>query len=96
MSEPGMVDTKLLYQLEPEFSEASRKKGENGNVDIALVVGTDGLPHDLKLMCSSIPDSNQSAIEAVKQWKFTPGTKDGKPVPVNIMVDIEFKLYHQP
>ena len=96
MSEPGMVDPKPLYQPEPEFSEASRKKGENGNVDIALVVGTDGLPHDLKLMCSSIPDSNQSAIEAVKQWKFTPGTKDGKPVPVNIMVDIEFKLYHQP
>ena len=87
-----MVDPKPLYQPEPEFSEASRKKGENGNVDIALVVGTDGLPYDLKLMCSSIPDSNQSAIEAVKQWRLKPGFKDGAPVTVAATIEVNFRL----
>jgi protein TonB len=96
VSEPGMVAPNALYQPEPEFSEASRKKGEQGGVDIALVVGSDGLPHDLKITCSSIPDSNQNAIEAMKQWKFTSGTRDGKPVAVRIVVHIEFKLYNRP
>ena len=89
-----MVAPKPLYQPEPEFSEASRKKKEKGNVDIALVVGTDGLPRDLKVMCSSIPDSNENAIKAVQRWKFAPATKEGKPVPVKILVDVEFKLYN--
>lgn len=96
MSEPGMVAPKPLHQPEPEFSEASRKEGEQGNVDISLVVGADGLPWDLKVTCSSIPDSNQNAIQAVKQWKFAPATKNGKPVPVAISVEVSFHLYNRP
>ena len=96
ISEPGMVAPKPLYQPEPEFSEASRKRKEQGNVNISLVVGTDGLPRDLKVTCSSIPDSNQNAIDAVKQWKFAPATQDGKPVAVAIVIEVSFHLYSQP
>ena len=96
MSEPGMVAPKPLYQPAPEFSEASRKEREQGNVNISLVVGTDGVPRDLKVTCSSIPESNQNAINTVKQWKFAPATKDGKPVPFAITVEVSFHLYSQP
>jgi len=95
-SEPRIVAPKPLYQPEPEFSEASRKKGDHGNVNIALVIGSDGLPRDLRVICSSIPDSNQNAINAVKQWKFAPATKDGKPLAVAIVVEVEFHLYSKP
>ena len=94
LSEPGIVAPKPLYQPEPEFSEASRKKKEQGNVNIALIVGNDGLARDLKVICSSIRDSNENAIEAVKQWKFSPATKDGLPVAAAIMVEVSFKLYN--
>jgi TonB family protein len=96
MSEPHMVPPKPIYQPEPEFSEASREKKEQGHVQIAMVVGTDGLPRDLKVICSSIPDSNQNALEAVKQWKFSPATKDGTPVAAAMAVEIDFHLYSQP
>lgn len=96
ISELGIVAPKPLYQPEPEFSEASRKKKEQGNVNISLVVGTDGLPRDLKVTCSSLPDSNQNAIDAVKQWKFAPATQNGKPVAVAIAVEVSFHLYNQP
>lgn len=92
MSEPGTVAPKQIYSPEPEFSEVSRKNREQGNVEIALVVGTDGLPRDLSVICSSIPNSSQNAIEAVAQWKFEPGTKDGKTVPIAIAVHVSFQL----
>lgn len=95
LSEPGMIAPRQIYAPEPEFSEASRKQGEQGTVGIALVVGSDGLPRDLRVVCSSIPDSTENAVEAVKQWKFAPATKDGEPVAVAIVVGVSFMLNAQ-
>ena len=92
MSEPGMVAPKQLYSPEPEFSEKASREKQQGNVGIDLVVGTDGLPHDAQIACSSAPDLNDNAIAAIKQWKFAPATKDGKPVPVEIFVEVSFRL----
>ena len=92
MPEPGIVAPKQLYSPEPEFSEKARIEAQQGNVDIDLVVGTDGLPRDLEIACSSSPDLNDNAISAVKQWKFAPATKDGNPVPAEILIEISFKL----
>jgi len=93
MSEPGMVAPKQLYSPEPEFSEKARIERRHGNVDIDLVVGTDGWPRDLQIACSSAPDFNDNAIAAVRQWKFAPATKDGIPVPVEVVLEVSFKLY---
>lgn len=93
MSEPGMVAPKQLYSPEPEFSEADRIAKHPGRVGIAIVVGADGLPTDLQVICSSIPDSTENALKAVKRWKFAPGTKDGKPVAVAVEVEVDFHLY---
>jgi TonB family protein len=93
VSEGGVIAPKQIYAPEPEFSEEDRKEKHQGNVGIALVVGADGLPRDLKIICSSIPRSNGNAIEAVKQWKFSPAIKDGKPVAVPIEVEVTFHLY---
>jgi TonB family protein len=94
MSEPGMVAPKQLYSPEPEFSEKANLEKQQGNVDIDLVVGADGLPRKLQIACSSAPDLNDNAIAAVKQWKFAPATKDGIPVPVEVVVEVSFKLYN--
>ncbi len=39
---------------------------------------------------------DEKAVEAVKTWKFRPAMQDGRPVPVQIYVDIKFKLYGTP
>jgi protein TonB len=36
---------------------------------------------------------DEKAIEAVKQYRFKPAIKDGKPVMVNVTVEVNFKLY---
>jgi len=94
VSEPGMVAPKPLYRPEPEFSETARKERIQGNADIDLVVGPDGLPRDLQLVCSPEPGLGDNALATVKQWKFAPGTKDGVPVAVELMVEVSFKLHN--
>ena len=91
-SEPGVVAPKQLYSPEPEFSEKARQAKEQGTVAMSVVVGADGMPRNVRVACSSAPDLNENAIEAVKRWKFAPGTKDGKPVLVRLLVEVSFKL----
>lgn len=90
---PGVVAPKGIYTPEPEFSDEARKAKHQGNVGLSLVVGTDGLPQDLKVTCSSVPENNENALAAVRKWKFAPGTKDGKPVAAPANVEVSFHLY---
>jgi protein TonB len=89
-----MIAPKATYQIEPEFSEKARIEARQGNVGIDLVVGADGLPRDLQIVCSSAPDRNDNALATLKQWKFAPATKDGVPVASEIVVETSFKLFN--
>ena len=59
---------------------------------IKMVVGVDGLPRDIKITRPLSADLDESAINTVKKWKFAPGTKDGEPVAVQIVVEVSFRL----
>jgi TonB family protein len=56
------------------------------------VVNTDGTIGDVEVTTSLDAGLDQEAIKAVKQWRFEPGTKDGKPVPVLITLEMTFTL----
>lgn len=57
-----------------------------------LVVGTDGLPQQIKVQRSLGMGLDEEAVRTVRQWRFQPATKEGKPVPVTINVQINFRL----
>jgi TonB family protein len=92
----GVTTPKAIYSPQPEFSERARQAGEGGTVTISLTVGVDGQPRDLKVECASAPDLAEKALESINTWKFEPGTKDGKPVMVQIAVEVQFHLYNHP
>jgi TonB family protein len=89
----GVIAPKIIYQFDPELSEKARELKEQGTVTISLIVGADGKPRNLKVECSSALDLNEKALEGVKDWRFQPATKDGKPVMVEVSVGVEFRLY---
>jgi TonB family protein len=35
---------------------------------------------------------DKSAVETVRTWKFKPGTRNGVPIPIKVMVEITFRL----
>jgi TonB family protein len=61
-----------------------------GSVIIGLVVSSRGLPKDPHVVKGMDKDLDQSAVEAVKEWRFAPAQKNGKAVAVRVSVQIEF------
>ena len=58
-----------------------------------MIIGIDGKAHDVKVVKSLEPSLDANAIEAVKKWKFAPATKDGRPVAVEMRLQVDYKLW---
>jgi periplasmic protein TonB len=88
----GVSQPKLLSKVEPEYSEEARKAKFQGVVVLQIVVDARGNAGNMKVIKSLGLGLDEKAMEAVKQWKFTPGFKDGKPVAVAATVEVNFRL----
>jgi len=89
----GVSAPRPIVTPEPEYSEEARKAKYQGTCVLWLVVGPDGQTRDIKVARTLGLGLDQKAIEAVKQWKFEPAMKDGKPVAVQVNVEVTFRLY---
>jgi len=89
----GVLPPKAIYSPDPEYTEEARKARYQGTCVLWLIVGPDGKPRDLRVSRTLGMGLDQKAIEAVKNWRFEPATKDGKPVSVQMSVEVNFHLY---
>lgn len=84
----------VVYPQYP--GEAVRRKIQ-GKVRVEVVVWDDGTvsPDSVKVTRSVDPlyGLDDAVVRAVKQWRFTPGTKDGQPVAVRIGIDVAFSRH---
>jgi TonB family protein len=83
----------LIYSIDPEFSDEARKARYQGVVVVDVIVAVDGTVHNPRVVRALGMGLDEKAIEAVKQYRFKPATKDGKPVPVEVPVEISFHIY---
>lgn len=81
------------YAPDRDYPEKARRAHGRGRVVVELVVGTDGVPRDRRVRQGVSPDLDGAALDTVKHWKFTPASKDGKAVAVQLAVEVSFKLY---
>ena len=88
----GATDPKLLHKVDADYSDAGRAAGVKGVVVLSIVVDPQGNVVNPTVVTSLGFGLDEKAIEAVRQWKFTPGFKDGKPVAVAKIVEISFVL----
>lgn len=71
----------------------ARKRGWEGTVTIqARVNETGGVDEATVHRSSGYESLDQAALEAVRGWRFVPGTRDGNPVATRVMVPVKFEL----
>ena len=83
---------KLIHVVEPEFSAHSDQAFVSGVVKIQMIVTSEGLPKEPKVLSGLGETQDKKAVEAVEQWRFKPATKDDKPVSVRVTVEVNFHL----
>lgn len=88
----GVSPPRVVYQIDPEYSQKAREAKRQGTCTLMLVVDTAGHPTNIRVASSLGMGLDEKAIEAVKQWRFKPSIKDGHPVRVEIAVEVEFHL----
>ena len=89
---PGITAPKVLERSDPEYTGKARAARIEGVIKLKLVVGTDERAHDIKITKSLDPGLDANAIASIKTWRFQPGTKNGKPVPVQANIEVHFRL----
>ncbi len=89
---PEVKAPKVTHYVEPAFSDVSKEAFVDGVVKLKITVTPDGNPIDIEVVKGLTDEENHNAVEAVKQWRFQPGTKAGEPVHVRVGVEIAFHL----
>jgi TonB family protein len=82
----------LVQQVAPVYSEDARKAKFQHIVRVALVVGLDGRPENLEVVQVAGLGLDEQTVEAVRLWRFKPGTKAGQAVRVEANVEANFRM----
>jgi protein TonB len=89
----GVSAPVLLYQVEPQFSEEARKAKAAGNVVVNLWVDDKGNPTHVRVLRGVGMGLDEKAVEAVKQYRFKPAMEGGKPVTVEMNIEVNFQIF---
>ena len=90
----GVLAPRLLRQVRPSYTADAMRARLQGLVRLECVVLPDGSIGRVRVVQSldGVFGLDQEAIKAARQWRFSPGTRSGQPVPVLITIDLEFVL----
>jgi protein TonB len=89
----NVIAPQVIYAPEPEFSELARKQKLSGNVLVYLVVDANGRPTRIRVLRGLGAGLDEKAIEAVSRYKFKPAMQNGRPVPVEMNVNVDFQIF---
>jgi protein TonB len=78
--------------IEPVYTEIARKARVEGIVIIEAIIDRQGNVTDARVLKGLPMGLDQTALEAVRRWKFSPGTLNGQPVPVIYNLSVNFRL----
>ena len=88
----GITPPSILREVRPDYTDEGRRRAIEGDVVLEIIVRADGGVGTVKLLQGLGAGLDQRAIDAVRQWRFSPAKRYGVPVDVMVEVAMEFKL----
>ncbi len=81
-----------LHKVDPKYIATAAEEKIEGTVRLAFVISSDGRVFSIETVKGIDERLNESAVEALQKWTFTPAMREGKPVAVDALVEIPFRL----
>lgn len=91
----GLIPPKITKAVQPIYPEKAKHIRLKGYVLVELVVRKDGSIDNMKVireLARGRLGFEEASTQALRQWKFEPGTKDGKPVDVRMVQRFDYEL----
>jgi periplasmic protein TonB len=90
----GVQSPTIVKETKPHYTAAAMSAKIQGLVEVEAVVLATGKVGDVRVLRSLDKEHglDASAVQAVKEWEFKPGRKDGKVVPVLVNIELTFAL----
>lgn len=85
----------LIHRVEPVYPPLARQARIQGTVVLKVTVNKAGEVRATEVI-SGHPMLVPSALEAVKQWRYTPYMQDGEPVEVTTTIEVHFQIADKP
>ena len=90
---PGVTLPVVVHEQKPEYTRDALQAKIQGIVQVEVIVQTDGTVSDARVVKSldRVFGLDEAAVKAAMAWRFRPGMKDGTPVRIRVIVELEFK-----
>ncbi|HVJ07653.1 MAG TPA: energy transducer TonB [Acidisarcina sp.] len=89
----GVSAPSLIYSVDPEFSDEARRAKYQGICIVSMIVDAQGNPQHIRISRPLGMGLDQKALDAVRQYRFKPAYFQGHPVPVEISIEVNFRIY---
>ena len=88
----GIDPPTLLREVKPSYTDEARRRAIEGNVVLQIVVRADGSVGDVHVVHTLAGGLEQRAVDAVRQWRFSPAHHQGSAVDVMVEVSVGFSM----
>lgn len=88
----GVTPPTILYRRDPIYSEDARKAQYEGTVVLEAIVHRDGSVEILRVIRGLGLGLDENAMDALREWRFRPATRQGVPVDVAVNIEVNFRL----
>jgi len=81
----------LIHRVEPVYPPLAKQTHREGRVELRAIIGTDGRIRSLQIVAGD-PLFEQSAVEAVQQWRYKPTILNGQPVEIDTSIMVIYSM----